>query len=165
MLKIRRPLGRLIFNMGITIPGKTVFLIETAPWSCWYRRQQGRLHKKSIFVICSRQCPSGEGSYSLFSHWITVQPLLPTNQPTKLHQIQVQSVYWGHNIWNMFNQCTILKKKQPPVSSTRDDKDGIIAIFGFHWYYRSDPSTGWWTDRVPAESPTIQEQCSILTVT
>ena len=34
MLKIRRPLGRLIFNMGIAIPGKTVFLIETAPCSC-----------------------------------------------------------------------------------------------------------------------------------
>ena len=33
MLKIRRPLGRLIFNMGIAIPGKTVFLIEMAP-SC-----------------------------------------------------------------------------------------------------------------------------------
>ena len=32
MLNIRRPLGRLIFNMGIAIPGKTVFLIETAPW-------------------------------------------------------------------------------------------------------------------------------------
>ena len=31
MLKIRRSLGRLIFNMGIDIPGKTVFLIETAP--------------------------------------------------------------------------------------------------------------------------------------
>ena len=31
MLKIRRPLGRLIFNMGIAIPGKTVFLIELAP--------------------------------------------------------------------------------------------------------------------------------------
>ena len=31
MLKIRRPLGRLIFNMGMAIPGKTVFLIETAP--------------------------------------------------------------------------------------------------------------------------------------
>ena len=31
MLKIRRPLGRLIFNMGIATPGKTVFLIETAP--------------------------------------------------------------------------------------------------------------------------------------
>ena len=35
MLKIRRPLGRLIFNMGIAIPGKTVFLIETAPCSFW----------------------------------------------------------------------------------------------------------------------------------
>ena len=34
MLKIRRPLGRLIFNMGIAIPGKTVFLIETAPSTC-----------------------------------------------------------------------------------------------------------------------------------
>ena len=34
MLKIRRPLGRLIFNMGIAIPGKTVFLIEAAP--CFY---------------------------------------------------------------------------------------------------------------------------------
>ena len=33
MLKIRRPLGRLMFNMGIAIPGKTVFLIETAPWT------------------------------------------------------------------------------------------------------------------------------------
>ena len=31
MLKIRRPLGRLIFNMGIATPGKTVFIIETAP--------------------------------------------------------------------------------------------------------------------------------------
>ena len=35
MLKIRRPLGRLIFNMGIAIPGKTVFLIETAPRSVY----------------------------------------------------------------------------------------------------------------------------------
>ena len=26
MLKIRRPLGRLIFNMGIATPGKTVLL-------------------------------------------------------------------------------------------------------------------------------------------
>ena len=37
MLKIRRPLGRLIFNMGIAIPGKTVFFIETAPSSIFKR--------------------------------------------------------------------------------------------------------------------------------
>ena len=36
MLKIRRPLGRLIFNMGIAIPGKTVLLIETAPRGGWF---------------------------------------------------------------------------------------------------------------------------------
>ena len=43
MLKIRRPLGRLIFNMGIAIPGKTVFLIETAPWlELWYQGTSDR---------------------------------------------------------------------------------------------------------------------------
>ena len=41
MLKIRRPLGRLIFNMGIAIPGKTVFLIETAPWPRWVNSFSG----------------------------------------------------------------------------------------------------------------------------
>ena len=45
MLKIRRPLGRLIFNMGIAIPGKTVFLIETAPClQIWTRTQ-------SLFIV------------------------------------------------------------------------------------------------------------------
>ena len=46
MLKIRRPLGRLIFNMGIAIAGKTVFLIETAPWTKWlpFRRRYFELH-------------------------------------------------------------------------------------------------------------------------
>ena len=33
MLKIRRPLGRLIFNMGIAIPGKTV-LLRRPPGGC-----------------------------------------------------------------------------------------------------------------------------------
>ena len=57
MLKIRRPLGRLIFNMGIAIPGKTVFLIETAPWMkyialyVWLASQQW-------FYFLSENCPS-----------------------------------------------------------------------------------------------------------
>ena len=46
MLKIRRPLGRLIFNMGIAIPGKTVFLIETAP-----RCQKGNTDWFSIGLL------------------------------------------------------------------------------------------------------------------
>ena len=32
MLKIRRPNGHLIFNMGIPIPGKDGLYIETGPW-------------------------------------------------------------------------------------------------------------------------------------
>ena len=50
MLKIRRPLGRLIFNMGIAIPGKTVFLIETAPCSLRH------LHCLDNVRYCSPHC-------------------------------------------------------------------------------------------------------------
>ena len=59
MLKIRRPLGRLIFNMGIAIPGKTVFLIETAPWLLFYiaimpyypHKASSRSRKKILLTI------------------------------------------------------------------------------------------------------------------
>ena len=39
MLKIRRPNGRLIFNMGIPIPGKDGLYIETGPW--WFLMNTG----------------------------------------------------------------------------------------------------------------------------
>ena len=42
ILKIRRPIGRLIFNMGIPIPRKTVFYIETGPW--WQLKQCRKLY-------------------------------------------------------------------------------------------------------------------------
>ena len=51
MLKIRRPLGRLIFNMGIAIPGKTVFLIETAPWLhkyTWHLRSEYQISLEKL---------------------------------------------------------------------------------------------------------------------
>ena len=51
MLKIRRPLGRLIFNMGIAIPGKTVFLIETAPWGSTSIRHQSNTFAPERCVI------------------------------------------------------------------------------------------------------------------
>ena len=58
MLKIRRPLGRLIFNMGIAIPGKTVFLIETAPWfrSVWISRICH--HSQLVTVLSIHATPS-----------------------------------------------------------------------------------------------------------
>ena len=55
MLKIRRPTGRLIFNMGIPIPGKTVFLIETGPGSSCFTREtsnhRGLLYWRGLILI------------------------------------------------------------------------------------------------------------------
>ena len=55
MLKIRRPLGRLIFNMGIAIPGKTVFLIETAPrvniGLCQITQWKTKLKKSEMLLL------------------------------------------------------------------------------------------------------------------
>ena len=51
MLKIRRPLGRLIFNMGIAIPGKTVFLIETAPWIFEYPMHTVQYSANPAFLL------------------------------------------------------------------------------------------------------------------
>ena len=79
MLKIRRPLGRLIFNMGIAIPGKTVFLIETAPWAAprrwqrwyivwpqWYRSLLQRCRHAAILV----EYPSNQNiRYVTWSSW------------------------------------------------------------------------------------------------
>ena len=72
MLKIRRPLGRLIFNMGIAIPGKTVFLIETAPWT-WYdfnwfiMTTTGTTNNHWVGIM--RTCISGEVFTDKYSRW------------------------------------------------------------------------------------------------
>ena len=67
MLKIRRPLGRLIFNMGIAIPGKTVFLIDTAPWIFVTAVQMTALsqHLNQCWLI------SDEGSWHSFANNFT----------------------------------------------------------------------------------------------
>ena len=41
MLKIRRSRDRLIFNMGIPIPGKDGLYIETGPWTFWHHMTCG----------------------------------------------------------------------------------------------------------------------------
>ena len=74
MLKIRRPLGRLIFNMEIAIPGKTVFLIVTAPW-CFQPTRYWRNDRVAgdLWRHCDCMFPMGlirvmtEKKYSLFS--------------------------------------------------------------------------------------------------
>ena len=75
---IRRPLGRLIFNMGIAIPGKTVFLIETAPrlsvdkkqCSIWHQNYSWRGIRKYTkqFIFQQRVYVFNEG-YTTSNNW------------------------------------------------------------------------------------------------
>ena len=73
MLKIRRPLGRLIFNMGIAIPGKTVFLIETA---LRLSRLPIALYDRQISTICRQKIwlktNSGKSLLLLFHYWFDI---------------------------------------------------------------------------------------------
>ena len=73
MLKIRRPLGRLIFNMGIAIPGKTVFLIETAP--------SKPRKTMCIFMEC-------------IAHYLTRCQVLPTILSSLIYQFRLGCVNW-----------------------------------------------------------------------
>ena len=67
MLKIRRPLGRLIFNMVIAIPGKTVFLIEMAPWVL------SRFETDTGWYSIIRERPSEVANSCLSELWHSVQ--------------------------------------------------------------------------------------------
>ena len=79
MLKIRRPLGRLIFNMRIAIPGKTVFLIETAPWSqiCrtngtsgqWVIGPMGRRTNEPYSIVAVVYMINGLSDYLVVGQW------------------------------------------------------------------------------------------------
>ena len=67
MLKIRRPVGRLIFNMGIAIPSKTVFLIETAPW-LYYTIIPNR--SMWFIYLYSLSCPDSTRVLTRPRYWI-----------------------------------------------------------------------------------------------
>ena len=104
MLKIRRPLGRLIFNMGIAIPGKTVFLIETVPWfnikmsSYQYRKY----HCGDKTIVRSSYLHNGISYTGKMSslYWIGAQlSIYPC--PPALHHWQ-----WGNRIvWKTLWMC------------------------------------------------------------
>ena len=80
MLKIRRRLGPLIFNMGIAIPGKTVFLIETAPrmqcarWfnflTTWLSRHIN-LNVCAIYVVSFFSCRKHIKSFAWINRELT----------------------------------------------------------------------------------------------
>ena len=80
MLKIRRPLGRLIFNMGIAIPGKTVFLIETAP-RIFIAAILNTSYKTKTVGIVIKHC------YSNKNRWIFVNNSILIKWVLSLHNL------------------------------------------------------------------------------
>ena len=103
MLKIRRPLGRLIFNMGITIPGKTVFLIETAP-CFWHNTAHSMIgHPNDIVVTHISELPIvGIEQSPLRSHYFTQRPYITAIIP--YNNIQRQYIEF-HLILLVFTSC------------------------------------------------------------
>ena len=112
MLKIRRPLGRLIFNMGIVIPGKTVFLIETAPWSGDVNSRANktkrlRIYNDAIMSTMAPQITSHTIDYSTVysgadqrKHQSSASPAFVVNSPhkgsvtRKCFHLMTSSEYW-----------------------------------------------------------------------
>ena len=97
MLKIKRPLGRLIFNMGIAIPGKTVFLIETAPCSLlgshnvpspvhWLVRSLHTCtHPGGIIKAVPRSHNKAVTTHTKHKHWIFDHHFISIYQHKQLH--------------------------------------------------------------------------------
>ena len=100
MLKIRRPLGRLIFNMGIAIPGKTVFLIETAPrwfetpsWSLW--RHCNVLALRDFAIHCGLITLYGDLGHHWLREWL-VAPSHYLNLRAISHRVPKRGAYGGN---------------------------------------------------------------------
>ena len=86
MLKIRRPLGRLIFNMGIAIPGKTVFLIETAPWSIWrFMVEITRPHQRQTIIRfrTSKKTRATDARYFIVSYVRNFEKIMSCDKETR----------------------------------------------------------------------------------
>ena len=135
MLKIRRPLGRLIFNMGIAIPGKTVFLIETPPWTwpkvnhyeftakkmawnkLWWNLKISHIFNKMEIFFCSHDWPY----FFLFSVSIhnTFQYFM---WGCVRSHLMSQSYDWVPGLLVLFGHCTIWR--------TSDTKPSMTSLVG-----------------------------------
>ena len=116
MLKIRRPLGRLIFNMGIAIPGKTVFLIETAPWAplhyhgAWEASGTIGIHTRHINHVYEQKSTTSGMVNFLTNIWLFMSrsPLTDLQD----HFIQWKPLNFDNLLWSLllylhWSVCTV----------------------------------------------------------
>ena len=99
MLKIRRPLGRLIFNMGIAIPGKTV----SQSFSCTKGSSVKSHYNDVIIGVMASQITSLTIVYSTRVH-IKVNIKATRYWPfvRGIHRRPVNSPHKGPVTWKMF---------------------------------------------------------------
>ena len=100
MLKIRRPLGRLIFNMGIAIPGKTVFLIETAPWL--------PVKSSKLFTFILHGCVTGNGAIERSSRfrWSDIKGYNKIDRYLRDHFVCAHSQWETALQWSLYLTIT-----------------------------------------------------------
>ena len=92
MLKIRRPLRRLIFTMGIAIPGKTVFLIETAPGKLTCHHCNDHFQQKWTIVVWTNWGPSHKRHCDWFTNSIQIRLCMyPSYQSDRKEILHKQS--------------------------------------------------------------------------
>ena len=134
MLKIRRPLGRLIFNMGIAIPGKTIFLIETAP-RCLFTLMAAQ--KLMITII-----RGGVTCYNFFRIW----------------KFEYLANFWNFSALPLKKKSTVLDGFFPYVAQMITNLRGCVAyndLWPWHifkviwpWTWKSCPLrsiySSWW---------------------
>ena len=118
MLKIRRPLGRLIFNMGIAIPGKTVFLIETAPW--WLSIINSLIVVRQMPLREDLANPTNGEKYHLMSaeiqtrsspiHFRIPKHFLSTIVKTA-KDLGLNKITYSHHVADNIFKCIFLKEK------------------------------------------------------
>ena len=112
MLKIRRPLGRLIFNMGIAIPGKTVFLIETAPSYLGIKRVCSSGHIKNLIIESHKNTVHNWHIGRLFHHGF--DNIFTHNINIKIHSHMAASrsppaIYKAVFLLYLFNSMSVQK--------------------------------------------------------
>ena len=137
MLKIRRPTGRLIFNMGIPIPGKTVFYIETGPWLL---RQLKKFRGIPPGLQSTMLAKIGK-SYSPLSETILFG-LLGTN----LREIRIKIWRFHHSDvmrGAMASQITSLTNVYSTVIRaqirTHQSSASLAFVRGIHWWPVNSP--------------------------
>ena len=143
MLKIRRPLGRLIFNMGIAIPGKTVFLIETAPSSFYYFSKIPiilKQHIQSDWITNEPRKPWGDDVRTFSAHgysklWMTSFNI---NKPTT----------WCKSGWVSLVSSSCLYKTQTErqMDGQTDRKTVWVGWADGRTYWGTEKSTQDWSD-------------------